>query len=309
MGSDKSSCVAFRAPPQPQTRGPNRGPEGRDQHPGREPASWSASILSPRPAQHAYLGPEVPLSPRWAPHPVHTLPWLPPRTRNGPRVAGGHSAGVSAHPGSLGLCPGRRQQQQQQQQQGRPGRGAGAGDPGPAPHGSSWAGVGSSGPREQGDGQGRLQMINSGCLPCREARTSAVSAARLTLPGPVVPSRLRHAVPGPDRVLQAQHRRLLQEVFQDDVEGRGLGPPIPASGPHPARGLAAVYLRALPSRAAVRAGPFGGPHGHQEARRRGARAHWAETGGHGPGQGPPPPSSTALPSVPSQGEPGVGPPV
>lgn len=93
------------------------------------------------------------------------------------------------------------------------------------------------------------------------------------------------------------------------LEGRGLGPPISASGPHPARGLAAVYLRALPSRAAVRAGPFGGPHGDQEARRRGVRAHWAESGGHGPGQGPLPPSSTALPSVPSQGEPGVGPPV
>lgn len=71
-------------------------------------------------------------------------------------------------------------------------------------------------------------MINPGCLPCREARTSAVSAARLTLPGPAVPSCLRHALPGPDRVLQAQHRRLLQEVFQDDVEGRGLEPPNPS---------------------------------------------------------------------------------
>lgn len=211
------------------------GPEGRDQQVG------ALGLLSPRPAQHAHLGPEGPLSPRWAPHPVPHPALASPQD---PELAQGspwsQSCGISTHPGRLELCPAR--QQQQQQQQGQPRRGAGAGDPGPAPHGSSWAGVRSSGTREQGEGQGCRQMINPGCLLCREVRTSAISAAQLTLPGPAVPSRLRHAPPSPDRVLQAQHRRLLQEVFQDDVEGRGLDPPVPASGPHPARGLAAVYL-------------------------------------------------------------------
>ena len=168
-------------------------------------------------------------------------PGLTPGPGVGPGSLWSQSCGISTHPGRLGLHPA-RQQQQQKQQQGQPRWGAGAGDPSPAPHGSSWAGVRSGGTREQGEGQGCRQMINPGCLPCWEVRMSAISAAQLTLPGPAVPSRLRHALPGPDRVLQAPHRRLLQEVFQDDVEGRGLEPPVPASGPHPARGLATVYL-------------------------------------------------------------------
>ena len=64
------------------------GPEGRDQ-PLRPQTGdqqvGALGLLSPRPAQHAHLGPEGPLSPWWAPHPVHTLPWPHPRTRSGPR--------------------------------------------------------------------------------------------------------------------------------------------------------------------------------------------------------------------------------
>lgn len=78
-----------------------------------------------------------------------------------------------------------------------------------------------------GGGQGRLEMINPGRLPC-QAYTSPMSAAQLTLPEPAGPSGLSRAGPGPDNVLESQLRRLLQEVFQDDTAGRGLDPHSPS---------------------------------------------------------------------------------
>lgn len=88
------------------------GPEGRDQQVG------ALGLLSPRPAQHAHLGPEGPLSPRWAPHPVPHPALASPQD---PELAQGspwsQSCGISTHPGRLELCPARQQQQQQQQGQ------------------------------------------------------------------------------------------------------------------------------------------------------------------------------------------------
>lgn len=60
-------------------------------------------------------------------------------------------------------------------------------------------------------GQGRLEMINPGCLQCW-AHMVLVSASPLTPPGPAVPSGISS---GLDNVLSSQLRSHFQEVFQD----------------------------------------------------------------------------------------------
>lgn len=91
-----------------------------------------------------------------------------------------------------------------------------------------------------GGGQGRLEMINPGRLPC-QAYTSPMSAAQLTLPEPAGPSGLRTMLVldltmSSSLSYDASSRKSSRMTWQEGA----WTPTAPASGPYLATGLATV---------------------------------------------------------------------